>query len=97
MDYLRINKSCVILGILLIFSSCNRNLLVQYQNFEFQKLDINLNNNKDSLSLAYELNFPPKSIGKKTIVVLTPIFILNQDSIKFHTNSIFGEMEMDCE
>jgi len=72
-------------------AGCNSNFLVHYQKFKLQKIDIKLTEKKDSLSLFYEIDFPPKSFGKKAIVVFQPLLILKNDTIFFKTNTIEGE------
>jgi hypothetical protein len=80
---------------LLIFTCCNKNFMVRYQKIELTKTDIALNQTRDSLSLDFDMYFPPKSVGKKVIIIFQPLLILSRDTIKYQTITLTGEKLFD--
>lgn len=76
--------------LMILSLSCNRSLTSKFSNISFENVQLIKNKSQDSLELSFYINFPPKTLNKKAVLVIQPI-ILIKDTLKFVASSYMGE------
>lgn len=88
-------KKTVLFFFIISLISCHP-YKIDYEKFIINQVELKQNQSKDSLFLKVDYTIPPKSFGKKALLVCNSLVVDGNDTIKFHTRSSIGEKHMDC-
>jgi hypothetical protein len=88
----------IIFALILIFMfACKSRYHIDFAKITLEKVELKKNQSFDSLQLNFTLKIPPKSVGKKGLVVILPMIINESDTLKFKTMTLAGEgVDDDC-